>query len=77
MKTARRPASDAVRLRRALARLHRPVIRGGAEACAECSGWDGHRCRGLLTPWPCPTAEAARLDLVRRTTTHTLEEIQP
>ncbi|MEU7240270.1 hypothetical protein [Streptomyces sparsogenes] len=50
------------RLRHVLAALHRPLLRGGIEVCAECSGWDGRRCRGLLTEWPCPTAEAAGLD---------------
>lgn len=50
------------RLRNALAALHRPMSRGGFEVCGECSGWDGRRCRGLVTPWPCPTAEAAGLD---------------
>ncbi|MFE9003152.1 hypothetical protein ACFYOY_13565 [Streptomyces sp. NPDC007875] len=49
-------------LRRALAALHRPVLRAGVEVCGECSGWDGKRCRGLVTEWPCPTAEAAGLD---------------
>ncbi|MFI8942697.1 hypothetical protein [Streptomyces syringium] len=40
------------------------MIRGGFEICAHCSGWDDdrQRCRGLITPWPCPTAEAAGLD---------------
>ncbi|WP_405536965.1 hypothetical protein [Streptomyces antimycoticus] len=49
-------------LRRRLAALHRPMPRGGIEVCTECSGWDGSRCRGLVTEWPCPTAEAAGLD---------------
>ncbi|MGW7597278.1 hypothetical protein [Streptomyces antimycoticus] len=53
---------SAVGLRRALGALHRPVARGGVEVCGECSGWDGKRCRGLVTEWPCPTAEAAGLD---------------
>ncbi|MDX3230567.1 hypothetical protein [Streptomyces sp. ME19-01-6] len=53
---------SAVGLRRALAVLHRPMLRAGVEVCGECSGWDGRRCRGLVTPWPCPTAEAAGLD---------------
>lgn len=49
-------------LRRALARLHYPMPRGGDRVCPECSGWDGRRCRGPLTPWPCRTAEAAGID---------------
>lgn len=57
--------TGAVRLRRALAALHRPVLRGGVEVCAECSGWDGNRCRGLVTEWPCPTADVAGLDEAR------------
>ncbi|MCC3766022.1 hypothetical protein [Streptomyces sp. UNOC14_S4] len=58
-------AAEARRLRTALARLHWPLLRGGIEVCAECSNWDGQLCRGLLTPWPCPTADTARLDTVR------------
>ncbi|MEU1663622.1 hypothetical protein ABZ547_08400 [Streptomyces sparsogenes] len=58
--------SELAVLRRRLAALHRPMLRGGIEVCAECSGWDGRRCRGLVTEWPCPTAEAAGLDEQRR-----------
>lgn len=59
---ARRAAAEMASLRRALSKLHRPVIRGGYEICAHCSGWDGRRCQGLVTPWPCPTAEIGDLD---------------
>jgi hypothetical protein len=45
------------RLKQRLRILHTPVLRGGAEVCRECSGWDGQRCRGLVTPYPCPTVE--------------------
>lgn len=60
----RRALAEADSRQRALARLHHSMIRGGVEVCAHCSGWDEvrQRCRGLVTPWPCPTAEAAGLD---------------
>lgn len=45
-------------LRRRLAELHFPVQRGPIAACAECSGWNGRRCVGLVTQWPCPTLDA-------------------
>lgn len=45
-------------LRRRLADLHHPVQRGSIAVCAECSGWNGHRCTGLVTQWPCPTLDA-------------------
>jgi hypothetical protein len=45
------------RLKQRLRILHTPVLRGGVEVCRECSGWDGQRCRGLVTPYPCPTVE--------------------
>lgn len=45
-------------LRRRLAELHYPVQRGSIAACAECSGWNGRRCVGLVTQWPCPTLDA-------------------
>lgn len=45
-------------LRRRLTALHYPVQRGPIAACAECSGWNGRRCVGLVTEWPCPTLEA-------------------
>jgi hypothetical protein len=45
-------------LRRKLTALHHPVQRGSIAACAECSGWNGRRCTGLVTPWPCPTLDA-------------------
>lgn len=48
----------AAALRRKLAALHHPVQRGSIAACAECSGWNGRRCTGLVTPWPCPTLDA-------------------
>lgn len=46
------------RLKQRLRTLHAPMERGGMEVCRECSGWDGFRCRGLVTPYPCPTVEA-------------------
>lgn len=46
------------RLKQRLRILHAPMERGGVEVCQECSGWDGQRCRGLVTPYPCPTGEA-------------------
>ncbi|MEU5425140.1 hypothetical protein AB0H73_05975 [Streptomyces olivoreticuli] len=67
-RSTKRPQQRAVetlRLRTALARLHQPLLRGGIEVCTECSGWDGQHCRGLITPWPCPTADTAKLDTVR------------
>ncbi|MCW7941639.1 hypothetical protein AAW14_06230 [Streptomyces hygroscopicus] len=51
-------------LKQRLLRLHAPMIRGGIEICRECSGWDGFRCRGLVTPHPCPTIDA--IDMQRR-----------
>lgn len=48
----------AAALRRKLADLHYPVQRGSIAACAECSGWNGRHCTGLVTPWPCPTLDA-------------------
>lgn len=42
-------------LRRKLAELHYPVQHERIAACAECSGWNGRRCTGLITQWPCPT----------------------
>jgi hypothetical protein len=56
----------AAALRRALAELHYPVQRGPIAACAECSGWNGRRCTGLVTEWPCPTLEAVNDYLPRR-----------
>lgn len=58
----RRRADELATVRRMLTRLHQPMTRGGLEICKECSGWDGRLCRGLLTPWPCPTAEVAGLE---------------
>jgi hypothetical protein len=46
------------RIRERLHMIHAPLLRGGVEVCRECSGWDGVRCRGLVTPYPCPTVEA-------------------
>lgn len=48
----------AAALRRKLHDLHYPVQRGPIAACAECSGWNGRRCVGLVTQWPCPTLDA-------------------
>ena len=45
-------------LRRRLHTLHAPIARGGVQICAHCSGWNGSRCIGLLTEWPCPTLDA-------------------
>lgn len=58
----------AAALRRALAELHYPVQRGTIAACAECSGWNGRRCTGLVTPWPCPTLDALDTHLPRKDT---------
>jgi hypothetical protein len=52
------------RLKQALYELHAPVWRGGVEICSECSGWDGFRCRGVVTPFPCPTVDV--VDVQRR-----------
>lgn len=45
-------------LRRKLHTLHAPMHRGGIQICASCSGWNGTRCLGLVTEWPCPTLDA-------------------
>ncbi|WP_030917401.1 hypothetical protein [Streptomyces sp. NRRL B-24720] len=45
-------------LQRRLAVIHQPVQRGAIAVCGECSGWNGTRCLGLVTPWPCPTIDA-------------------
>lgn len=45
-------------LRERLNALHAPMTRGGFMICAHCSGWDGRRCLGLLTDWPCETLHA-------------------
>jgi hypothetical protein len=42
-------------LRRQLHTLHAPMTRGGIRICAHCSGWNGTRCQGLVTEWPCDT----------------------
>lgn len=47
--------------RDAVRALHTLMLRGGLEICRECSGWDGRRYRGALTPWPCPTVRAAEV----------------
>ncbi|UPZ27694.1 hypothetical protein MUK60_07580 [Streptomyces sp. LRE541] len=58
-RSRRRTASGRLRaLRRRLRALHAPMIRGGVEICSECSGWNGIRCLGLVTPYPCPTIDA-------------------
>ena len=44
-------------LRRRLHALHAPIVRGGIQICAHCSGWNGLRCQGLVTEWPCPTLD--------------------
>ncbi|WP_214103204.1 hypothetical protein [Acrocarpospora catenulata] len=38
--------------------LHQPLKRAGIMICTECSGWNGSRCRGQVTPHPCPTLDA-------------------
>lgn len=45
-------------LRRQLHTLHAPMVRGGIQICTSCSGWNGIRCLGLVTEWPCPTLDA-------------------
>jgi hypothetical protein len=52
------------RLKQSLYELHAPMWRGGVEICSECSGWDGVRCRGVVTPFPCPTVDV--VDVQRR-----------
>lgn len=42
-------------LRRRLHLLHAPITRGGIQICGHCSGWNGTRCLGLITEWPCDT----------------------
>ncbi len=42
-------------LRRQLRQLHAPLLRGGIQVCTTCSGWNGVRCLGLVTEWPCQT----------------------
>lgn len=42
-------------LRQRLHALHAPMVRGGIRICAHCSGWNGTRCQGLVTEWPCET----------------------
>lgn len=44
-------------LRRQLHQLHAPLLRGGIQVCTVCSGWNGVRCTGLVTEWPCPTLD--------------------
>lgn len=46
----------ALRLR--LHTLHAPMTRGGRRICAHCSAWNGVRCLGLVTEWPCATLTA-------------------
>jgi len=45
-------------LRRQLRTLHAPMARGGVQICTNCSGWNGVRCLGLVTEWPCDTLTA-------------------
>ncbi|MEV2203705.1 hypothetical protein AB0E11_27615 [Streptomyces fradiae] len=42
-------------LRRSLHQLHAPLLRGGIQVCTHCSGWNGFRCLGLVSEWPCQT----------------------
>lgn len=46
----------ALRLR--LHTLHAPIVRGGRQICAHCSGWNGVRCLGPVAEWPCATLTA-------------------
>ena len=61
----RRPKNPAIgwsnrvaALRRKLHLLHAPMTRGGVQICTNCSGWNGVRCLGLVTEWPCDTLTA-------------------
>lgn len=38
--------------------LHQSMERGPFTICAHCSGWDGRRCLGVVTEYPCPTVTA-------------------
>jgi hypothetical protein len=38
--------------------LHKPMGRGPFTVCTHCSGWDGNRCLGVVTPYPCDTITA-------------------
>jgi hypothetical protein len=38
--------------------LHQPMQRGPFTICGHCSGWDGRRCLGVVTDYPCPTLTA-------------------
>ena len=58
------PARDAAWLREAggavmavvrVRALHKPVLYAGHPICVHCSGWNGVRCLGLMTPHPCST----------------------
>jgi hypothetical protein len=35
--------------------LHQPMGRGPFTICTHCSGWNGTRCVGVVTPHPCET----------------------
>jgi hypothetical protein len=50
--------STALSALRRVRELHQPMLRGALTVCRECSGWDGTRCLGVLTPHPCPTLAA-------------------
>ena len=52
-----RAAKAEVALERVRA-LHQPMGRGPFTVCTHCSGWNGFRCEGVVTPHPCPTLEA-------------------
>lgn len=56
--TAARWGLKIANLRRRLHALHAPMVRGGMQICTSCSGWNGVRCLGLVTEWPCPTLDA-------------------
>lgn len=38
--------------------LHQPMGRGPFTVCTHCSGWNGVRCLGVVTPHPCDTLTA-------------------
>ncbi|MFF2383785.1 hypothetical protein [Streptomyces sp. NPDC058108] len=55
---ADKPESPATAAVARVRKLHQPMQRGAITTCRECSGWDGHRCRGVVSPYPCATISA-------------------
>ena len=51
--------------------LHQPMGRGPFTVCTHCSGWNGFRCEGVVTPHPCPTLEALDAQPAPETSTAT------